>query len=197
LSRASAPVGTIGLSHSYTNFLILPRYGQINAPPRGIPRTSPPVVATKPRPAANDVGDYAQLFAAVLTAIVLLVSAAGVREPISVVAILLATVTACNLIIYLYRHRGRLTARRLSDQGVVIALVLVGSLITAVVLRPQLGNSSAATPPTATGNTDDRRNPNCILQLGPRLALCRASHDHSQQRGHRHSARTWGASAAV
>ena len=115
-----------------------------------------------PRQAANDVGDYVQLFGAVLAATLLIASATNARERLSGAIIVLISAAVCNAIVYLYRHHRRGWTRRMIVHVVVIAVAFVGSIVTVAILRnpdrpagrvvaaPRSASPTLAPAPTST-----------------------------------------------
>lgn len=108
--------------------------------------------------AANDVGDYAQLFASALTVVLLIVSATSARELIFVAGTLLATAALCNLVVFLFRHRSRLHS--IKGRAAIMAVVAIMSIVAAFVLRPAAIAVGSAQPSSAAdgqGATSEHR----------------------------------------
>jgi len=128
----------------------------MHAPRRAALAIGQPKNGPEPGPAGNDIGDYAQLFAAVLTAVGHLVSASGVTDLFRNAAVVLITIAICNILIYLYRHRARLATRRIWIRAVANAVVVVGLSVVIFVVLPKPGSVTSASSLSAGGRGTDR-----------------------------------------
>jgi len=98
----------------------------------------------------RDIGDYAQLFAAVLAVVIMLVSATGIYQLISSITEVLIAGTFCNFLLFVVRHRRRPWTGRVLIQGITIVAVLVVSAGLAVLVRlpaPASGTDFGRTSP--------------------------------------------------
>jgi hypothetical protein len=113
----------------------------------------------KPESAGNDIADYAQLFAAVLTVVGLLVSASGVTDLFRNLATVLIAIAICNIVVYLYRHRVHLGTRRIWIRAVANAVIVVVLSVVTFVALPKPGSIASASSLPSGGNATDRGQP--------------------------------------